>query len=134
MRTLRSIVIAMSFTRCACVLFGQHFPFGQEAIDYLYGPQGTFHDLQNVIYEYNYYEQYATNDHPYDKSALIGMSNGTTLTTCRDANGHLLLDFDHDYELDVSSAGGLSMSTMDTARNACIVAILLLISGSMIII
>ena len=32
------------------------------------------------------------------------MSNGTLpYTTCRDANGHLLLDFNHDGEIDQTS-------------------------------
>jgi hypothetical protein len=85
--------------------FGQQFPHGNSAVAYLYGPQGTFRELHSVIYEYNYYSQYATPEHPYNKDALIAMSNGTTITTCRDANGHLLLDFNHDGEIDTSTGG-----------------------------
>jgi hypothetical protein len=81
--------------------YGRHFPFGGEAVSYIYGPHGTFRNLTEITYLYNYYEQYATSKHPYNKDKLIAMSNGSLpYTTCRDANGHLLLDFNHDGEID----------------------------------
>jgi hypothetical protein len=61
--------------------------------------------LSNVEYHWNYYQQYATPTHPYDRAALIAYANGAHNTTTRDANGHLLLDYNHDGEIDVSNAG-----------------------------
>jgi hypothetical protein len=81
--------------------YGQHYPQGKASVDYLYGPEGTWKFMSNVEYIWNYYPQYATPNHPYDRNALIGYANGTHMTTARDADGHLLLDLNHDGELDV---------------------------------
>jgi hypothetical protein len=40
------------------------------------------------------------------RDQLIAMANGTTFMTARDANGHLLLDFNHDGEIDETMDGG----------------------------
>lgn len=69
--------------------------------------------MSNIEYVWNYYN-YSDNPktHPYDRDALISTfrftseyADGTHLTTCRDANKHLLLDYNHDGEIDVSDAG-----------------------------
>jgi hypothetical protein len=81
--------------------YGQHYPNGDAAVAYLYGPEGTWKFLSNVEYIWNYYPQYATPNHPYDPGALISYANGTRMTTTRDAHGHLLLDLNDDGEIDV---------------------------------
>ncbi len=85
--------------------YGEEYPYGLGAVNYIYGPDGTWKNLTNVQYLWNYYSQWATSAHPYNRSALIAYANGTHQTTARDANGHLLLDFNHDGEIDVSSGG-----------------------------
>lgn len=83
--------------------YGKHYPNGKQAVDYVTGPDGTWKNLNPAEYIWNYYN-YSTNppNHPYDKSSLIAYADGTHFTTCRDANGHLLLDFNHDGELDTT--------------------------------
>ncbi len=87
--------------------YGRHFPNGNEAVSYIYdGNNGTFKYMEKPEYIWNYYAQYATPKHPYDKEALIKYaSNGSHTTTCRDANGYLLMDFDHSGEIDPTAKG-----------------------------
>ena len=85
--------------------YGQHEPNGLSAVNYLYGPNGTWKALTEVEYIWNYYSQYATSTHPFDKTALINYADGSRHTTTRDANGHLLLDFNNDGELDAVGGG-----------------------------
>jgi hypothetical protein len=85
--------------------YGQHHPQGEAAMAHLYGPDGTWKPMTNIQYIWNYYSQYATPAHPADKEALIAYADGTRNTTARDANGHLLLDANHDGVLDTSSGG-----------------------------
>lgn len=96
-----------TYAATALFSYGRHFPNGNGAVNYIYGSSGTWQDMTNVHYVYNYYSQYATTAHPYNKSALIAAANNraTAQYTCRDANGHLLLDFNHDGEIDVSGGG-----------------------------
>jgi hypothetical protein len=85
--------------------YGQHEPNGLAAVNYIYGPDGTWKALTHVKYIWNYYPQYATSNHPFNRTALINFANGSHQTTTRDANGHLLLDFNNNGELDVTSGG-----------------------------
>ncbi len=85
--------------------YGVNHPNGTAAVDYAYGPDGMWRPLVDVSYRWNYYQQYATPTHPYDPAALIAYADGTHLTTARDAGGHLLLDFNHDGEIDVTGGG-----------------------------
>ena len=84
-------------------LFGKHLPFGQAAVSFAYDPDyGTFREMKNIKYQWNYYKQYATEQHPYNVNDLIKYSDlYNQTTTCRDAMGHLLLDWNHDGEIDV---------------------------------
>ena len=93
----------MDKTPSTNLLFGRHLPFGQAAVSFAYDPMyGTFRELSNVKYAWNYYEEYATKNHPYDKDSLISYASSyNQTTTCRDAVGHLLLDWNHDGEIDV---------------------------------
>jgi hypothetical protein len=85
--------------------YGQHEPNGLAGVNYIYGPNGTWKQLTNVEYIWNYYPQYATANHPFDKTTLINYANGTHQTTVRDANGHLLFDFNNNLELDTNGSG-----------------------------
>ena len=102
-----SVVLSSATAAKAASLFsyGKHFPNGNAAVNYIYGSDGTWKTLTNVQYIWNYYQQYATSNHPYDLTSLVNYANGTHQTTARDANGHLLLDFNHDGEIDVTSGG-----------------------------
>jgi len=64
---------------------------------------GTYREISKIEYIWNYYDfpQPIPPNHPYDKDSLIHYSDGTNFTTCRDANAHLLFDFNHDGELDL---------------------------------
>eukprot|EP01022_Parablepharisma_sp_SALTPOND_P033036 TRINITY_DN88079_c3_g1_i1.p1 TRINITY_DN88079_c3_g1~~TRINITY_DN88079_c3_g1_i1.p1 ORF type:complete len:480 (-),score=26.24 TRINITY_DN88079_c3_g1_i1:2318-3757(-) len=75
------------------ILYGKHFPNGNAAVEYIYGPEGTWIPLSTLVYTYNYYEKYATTQHPYNKGVLIKEAENQA-HTCRDANGHLLFDKD----------------------------------------
>lgn len=88
----------------ALFLYGKHYPQGKQAFEYITGADGTWLNFSPAQYIWNYYDNPTPvpENHPYNKSALIEYADGTQLTTCRDANGHLLLDFDHDGELDVT--------------------------------
>ncbi len=66
-----------------------------------------FKKLQQAEYIWNYYDHPVPipENHPYNTSALIAYADGTKFTTCRDADGHLPLDFNHDGELDTTGGG-----------------------------
>jgi hypothetical protein len=101
--TLFPLAVAPSFA--ATYTYGKHYPQGNAAVDYVYGANGMWKHMNPAEYIWNYYSQYATPNHPYDRNALIAYANGTHFTTARDANGHLLLDFNHDGEIDVTDGG-----------------------------
>src|SRR5262249_13737437 len=85
--------------------YGRHHPNGSAAVAYLYSADGMWKNMNPLEYTSNYYPQYATANHPYDKAGLIAYANGTHFTTARDANRHLLADFNHDGELDAAMNG-----------------------------
>lgn len=85
--------------------YGQHFPFGKNAIDHLYGPLGTFKEVSPLFYKWNYYRQYATPNFPFDKEKVIGFANGKNMHTCRDANGLLLHDKNHQGNINPNANG-----------------------------
>jgi len=92
-------------TKAGSFYYGRHYPQGKAAVDYLYGPQGTWRQIAPAEYRWNYYKEHATARHPYDRDGLVAYADGTHTTVALDANGHLLLDFDHDGEIDVSNGG-----------------------------
>ena len=71
-------------------LFGMHFPHGVNVVNFTYGPAGMFKNPRKLSYTLNYYKQYGTDLHPFDKEMLIQYSRKDNHTTCRDANGYLL--------------------------------------------
>lgn len=115
------LIFSLLLWKCCLAVnfrYGQHFPNGVAAVDYIYGPNGTWKNFNPLRYQWNYYEQYATPQHPFDKSALIQVNwqwkqelkilvisisskaaDGTAFYTARDANGYLLCDSDHDLEI-----------------------------------
>ena len=79
--------------------YGVHYPEGLAAVQYLYGPEGTFKEygaLQNI---YGYYSGWtggpSGNQTPTGvdtslQSQLIAYANGTQATTTPDSNDHVL--------------------------------------------
>jgi hypothetical protein len=87
--------------------YGQHFPNAYQAVEWVTSPDsGTFRELSKIEYIWNYYDFPAPlpDNHPYDRNSLISYANGSQYTTCRDANAHLLFDYNHDGELDSAFA------------------------------
>lgn len=60
--------------------YGQHFPNGLAAVDYLYSPAGMWRDTTGMAYVMNYYEQCATSDKPADPQAMRVMGRTEKLT------------------------------------------------------
>jgi len=79
--------------------YGKHFPFGQAGVNYAYSAEGMWKKMTNINYTWNFYPQYSVPKHPYNKSALIAEAT-INHRTALDANGHLLLDYNHDGEID----------------------------------
>jgi hypothetical protein len=86
-------------------VYGRHFPNGELAVGYVYGRDGMWKDMQPLEYNCNRYPEYGTANHPANPKALEEEANGTRFMTCRDANGHLLMDFNHDGEIDTHNGG-----------------------------
>lgn len=98
-------IVASSATADVKYTYGRHFPNGQAAVDHIYGEQGTFRRLSNVKYRWNYYDHCGPSKYPVRKQKLISDAAGNEQHTSRDANCRLLLDFDHNGEIDVTSGG-----------------------------
>lgn len=89
------------FMSAATLYYGEHYPHGMDAVEYMRGAEGTWLDIDGIDYTYNYYQQYAHDGHPYDREQLIYEAQTLGYNrTCRDIGGHLLLDFNHDLEID----------------------------------
>lgn len=109
-RRLLHLCAALAFlvqaaSSSAAPLFGQHFPQGHDAVDYLYGPAGTWREQTNVYYGWNFYKHCETPSHPYDPQALLrelSVNNGSA----PDANCVLLDDLNDDGEIDDESVAG----------------------------
>jgi hypothetical protein len=91
-------VLAQAPNGNAVPLFGQHFPHGNDAVDYLYGPNGTWREQTNVYYGWNYYKHCETPSHPQDVQALIRESSVVN-STAPDANCILLGDLNANGEI-----------------------------------
>jgi hypothetical protein len=85
--------------------YGIHYPNGIAAVDYIFSSDGMWKEMNPIEYTWNYYEKCAVTDHPFGKSDLIAAANGTRFFTARDANCHLLLDWNQDGELDTTTGG-----------------------------
>ncbi|MCS7062265.1 MAG: hypothetical protein RMN25_14050 [Anaerolineae bacterium] len=87
-------------------VYGRHHPNGAAAVDYLYSADGMWKRMDPIEYTVNFYDRPDNPPaHPANKQALIAYADGTRFTTARDANGHLLLDADHDGQLDTAHGG-----------------------------
>lgn len=75
--------------------YGVHYPNGAGAINYIYGPDGTWKTIDQIEYGWNYYQEHASTTHPYNRTDLINYANGSRFTTAPDINAHLLLDLNH---------------------------------------
>lgn len=89
----------------AAFQYGRHYPNGVAAVEYIYSSEGTFKPLSSVTYGFNYYPECHTTAHQYGRQWLINNVTGSFQATALDADGHLLLDFNHDGEIDVTSGG-----------------------------
>lgn len=61
--------------------FGRHYPNGAAAVEYLYGPNGTWKDQAGMSYLWNYYAHCETIDKPADLLALLSLGSSTKLTS-----------------------------------------------------
>jgi len=95
--------------------YGTHYPDGVNVATYMTGPAGPWKKIDQLQYIWNYYQQFATANHPFDKEALISYANGPT-TTARDANGYLLWDRNHDNEVDNSTSYGYAFCEHSGSR------------------
>lgn len=77
--------------------YGKHFPRGAAAVDYAY--KTLWYRFYPANYNWNYYQFCETSNHPYNIDALVKAADGNNHYTARDANCHLLLDFNKNYEL-----------------------------------
>lgn len=110
-------LVALSASLLGCVssapqagvrvgVYGRHHPNGAAAVDYLYSADGMWKRMHPIEYTVNFYDRLDNPPaHPANKQALIAYADGTRFTTARDANGHLLLDTDHDGQLDTTHGG-----------------------------
>lgn len=98
---LSTIYLCITTTAAVSFNYGRHFPAGEAAVNYIYGEaQGTWKYIDDLNYIWNYYAQFATDSHPFDREALIAAADGSKLFTARDANGYLLCDFNNNLEID----------------------------------
>ena len=86
--------------------YGRHYPYASRAVTYINGTNGTWKEMNPAEYQWNYYD-YPDNppNHPFNRDCLIPYANGSHFTTARDADGHLLLDWNHDGEIDTNYGG-----------------------------
>lgn len=85
--------------------YGRHDPNGTAAVEYILGASGMWKEIKPAEYIWNYYPDCATPNHPYNQNELIAAANGARFFTARDANCHLLLDWNQDGEIDTTSGG-----------------------------
>jgi len=78
--------------------FGQHFPHGQAAVAYLYGPDGMWRDQSGLQFEWGYRDDCATSAHPANLPALL-LRAAEGNTTAPDADCLLLSDLGNDGEI-----------------------------------
>lgn len=90
----------------ATFVYGKHYPNGVAAVDYAYGSAGMWRSIASITYQRNYYNYGLPAPHNTDINWIINYAQTLgNQHTCLDANGHLLLDFNKDGEIDVTSGG-----------------------------
>ena len=65
--------------------YGYHFPHGLNAVQYIYGDQGTWRQYTGLENIYGYY-----NVPQSERDQLIAYANGNNAATCADPNGNVL--------------------------------------------
>lgn len=78
--------------------FGRHFPNGNDAVAYLYGPNGTWREQTNVYYGWNFYKHCETPSHRHDPQAMLRES-AVSNSTAPDPNCILLGDLNNNGEI-----------------------------------
>jgi hypothetical protein len=74
MGVLAMTLVGMAATARAQIslaVYGQHYPHGQAAVRYIYGPEGMWRDQQGLTYTTNRYPVCAASEHPYDEHRLL---------------------------------------------------------------
>jgi hypothetical protein len=85
---------------------GRHYPNGNVAVQYIYGPDGMFRQINNLEYQYDFYDRIACpNGTRLIDQNLSNQYSLTHQTTSPSADCHLLLDLNQDGELDFISGG-----------------------------
>jgi hypothetical protein len=102
---LAFVLAVQSPSGIAAPLFGRHLPHGNDAVAYLYGPNGTWREQTNVYYGWNYYKHCETPSHPQDQQALVRESSISN-STAPDANCILLGDSNNNGEIADETIGG----------------------------
>jgi hypothetical protein len=85
--------------------YGKHFPNGVTSVNHIYSNKGTWKEMKPLEYKWNYYPQWATPNHPFDRNSLIRYADGRKFTTCRDANGILLWGMHGQDEINPNAGG-----------------------------
>lgn len=72
--------------------FGIDIPNGLAAVNYIYGPEGTWRHIDGLRYRYNYYKSCSDSaaGHPYNRAELVKEANGSKFYTAGDGDCHLL--------------------------------------------
>jgi len=73
------------------LVHGQHFPHGFEAVEHMYGSEGTWKRIGEVRYDSNLFREHASEAHPLDPETLEDACSRLQHTCC-DADGNIMFD------------------------------------------
>ncbi len=102
---LALVLLAHGAPSRAAPPFGRHFPHGNDAVAYLYGPNGTWREQTNLYYGWNFYKHCETPNHRYDPQAMLRESSVSN-STAPDANCLLHGDLNNNGEITDDVIGG----------------------------
>jgi hypothetical protein len=88
----------MSIANAGPPAFGRHYPHGEAAVSYLYGPHGMWRDQSGLFYDANWYTSCATPAHRYDAMSFLSTAS-TNNVTAADANCVVHWDLNEDGEI-----------------------------------
>lgn len=98
---------AVAYAQTSPARFGQHFPHGLDAVNYIYGPNGMWRDQSGLQYVWKYYEQCATDRHPFARTMLIIEGSAQNMAA-PDADCLILSDLNNDGELSDDRPAGFA--------------------------
>jgi len=75
----------------ARLVHGQHFPHGFQAVEYVYGSEGTWKRIGEVRYDSNLFREHASDAHPLDPEKLEDACSRHQHTCC-DLDGNVMFD------------------------------------------